>query len=242
MSLTVAVAAAAKFPRSYYWVAAENLESGEWEIFGDGFAETKELATELAESALIGSGRTFAFVARNAFDAKHVYRVARARKPKPKDVAHAPNNIEYVYYWSEGEISPGEFRALRVIKRTKRSVFIKVHHDWPGNEDNACVRVDREKLERDGSVWCRAAREHFYTAEAVETRKREWRANRNDRMSALGAPLGLSGDFTAADVRAAFNRAALVSHPDHGGSHEEFLALIEARDNALRYVGQPHRP
>lgn len=42
--------------------------------------------------------------------------------------------------------------------------------------------------------------------------------------------------ITQADVEAAYRKKALTTHPDQGGSTEEFVALTKARDDALREV------
>jgi hypothetical protein len=54
--------------------------------------------------------------------------------------------------------------------------------------------------------------------------------------SALAA-LGLSRGATEADVRRAYRKLALQTHPDRGGSAEAFRRATEARDAALRAVG-----
>ena len=45
--------------------------------------------------------------------------------------------------------------------------------------------------------------------------------------------LGLTGTPSRADIMAAFRRAALVCHPDYGGSAEAFRELVAARDALL---------
>jgi hypothetical protein len=71
----------------------------------------------------------------------------------------------------------------------------------------------------------------------MERVTREWATasaeHKASRFAKLGAPLGLDGEFTDADVRSAFNRLALKAHPDHGGTNEAFRNLIAARDAAL---------
>jgi len=51
--------------------------------------------------------------------------------------------------------------------------------------------------------------------------------------------LGLSGRFTAKEVRRAFQQASLKgAHPDHGGSQEKFLAVREAADLLLKGLSE----
>jgi hypothetical protein len=49
--------------------------------------------------------------------------------------------------------------------------------------------------------------------------------------------LGVPADFTHEDVIAAFRRAALRCHPDHGGTEAQFIKLVEARDRLLASLG-----
>ena len=53
---------------------------------------------------------------------------------------------------------------------------------------------------------------------------------------------GLPENFTAADITAAFRRAAKFCHPDHGGTAERFRALVEARDRLLASIGRSEPP
>jgi hypothetical protein len=49
--------------------------------------------------------------------------------------------------------------------------------------------------------------------------------------------LGVPEDYSRPEVLSAFRRAAKHSHPDHGGTAEEFRALVEARDRLLASIG-----
>ena len=50
-----------------------------------------------------------------------------------------------------------------------------------------------------------------------------------DAMALLGVP----SDYARADIAAAFSRKAKKTHPDRGGTDEQFRRLIEARDRLL---------
>jgi hypothetical protein len=49
--------------------------------------------------------------------------------------------------------------------------------------------------------------------------------------------LGVPADYTRDDVIAAFRRAALRCHPDHGGTEAQFIDLVQARDRLLAALG-----
>jgi hypothetical protein len=47
------------------------------------------------------------------------------------------------------------------------------------------------------------------------------------------ALLGVASDYARADIAAAFSREAKKTHPDLGGTDEQFRRLVEARDRLL---------
>ena len=49
--------------------------------------------------------------------------------------------------------------------------------------------------------------------------------------------LGVPADFTRDDIIAAFRRAAMKCHPDRGGTEQQFVKLVEARDRLLTSLG-----
>jgi len=50
--------------------------------------------------------------------------------------------------------------------------------------------------------------------------------------------LGVEANASVAEIRAAFRRQALITHPDQGGDPEAFRALGRARDEALLRRGR----
>jgi hypothetical protein len=90
--------------------------------------------------------------------------------------------------------------------------------------------------------WATPARDFFAAAwRADEEGARELR----DRLRGIVPPaeaapalavLGLGPGATEADVRRAYRRLALETHPDRGGSAEAFRRITAARDHALATV------
>jgi hypothetical protein len=62
----------------------------------------------------------------------------------------------------------------------------------------------------------------------------ERRVQFTDQAPACLTLLGLSLPGTMAEVKAAAGKRVKPFHPDHGGSHEEFLACQAASEAALR--------
>jgi hypothetical protein len=139
----------------------------------------------------------------------------------------------------------------RVIRKTRRKVFVDHQFEWDttpewdspsvprGRVDKEgweryygqrTIALDREKLEREGSVWSRQARAIFYTT-PIEDRQQSW------QVPACLQALGLGPKATPALVKAAYRRLAKTAHPDAGGTHEAFVALQEAYEQALALMG-----
>lgn len=57
----------------------------------------------------------------------------------------------------------------------------------------------------------------------------------------IWALLGVPSSATAADIKRAFRRKALETHPDRGGEAKAFQAVREAYDEALRRSARPKR-
>lgn len=53
--------------------------------------------------------------------------------------------------------------------------------------------------------------------------------------------LGVPRDATAADIKRAFRRRALETHPDRGGDAEAFQAVHRAYERALARAERPRR-
>jgi hypothetical protein len=123
--------------------------------------------------------------------------------------------------------------------------------------DNAYVRVryrgeparlDRDKLAHSWTLYRNVfftSTRSGYAARSFDEmwRQRYWRAGTApppamqmplaDAIKLLGVPT----DFTREDIITAFRRKALRCHPDHGGTEEQFIELVKARDRLLAALG-----
>ena len=76
---------------------------------------------------------------------------------------------------------------------------------------------------------------------------REPRSSSAERSLAIGAEetlsiwqvLGVSRDVTEAELKAAYRRRALETHPDHGGDEAAFRRVLHAYDEAKRRLRKP---
>jgi len=100
-------------------------------------------------------------------------------------------------------------------------------------------QLNRQVMERDGKQYHSRVHEYIY-AEKPPFGGDNWNwAGSNPMFS--GDPFGVLGlpfPCSRADVRRAYKRLALKTHPDLGGSNQAFIKLKEAHDSALRFAYQ----
>jgi hypothetical protein len=111
------------------------------------------------------------------------------------------------------------------------------------------ARLDREQLARSWTVY----RNVYFTSSrsgyAARSFDQMWQEKYNWRPGSAAPPamqmlladaiklLGVPADFTREDIIAAFRSKALRCHPDHGGTQEQFIELVKARDRLLAALG-----
>jgi hypothetical protein len=64
-------------------------------------------------------------------------------------------------------------------------------------------------------------------------RRAEKRASRRRKLDIWGM-LETSRTFSVDDINAAFRQEAVAAHPDVGGSNDQFVRLVAARDELFR--------
>jgi hypothetical protein len=158
------------------------------------------------------------------------------RRKKTKSTGRVYGPIYTHSYSDEGEWRE-YWTEQRVTRVTAKSVFLQ--------KDAGCVglmseiRLDREKLEREGRCHHRDSYHSYFTADgraAFEAERRKGSADAGDR-----ALLGLDdGELTARGIMGAFRRRVREIHSDLGGSGDgaAMTALIEARERLLAVVAR----
>lgn len=68
------------------------------------------------------------------------------------------------------------------------------------------------------------------------------RAPATEQPASAWSVLGLSAGASAADVRAAFHKRALATHPDHGGDPAEFRAVLRAFQRLTKHRTHSRKP
>jgi hypothetical protein len=141
-----------------------------------------------------------------------------------------PNEYLYPDWYSDYDCMPRSSRHL-VVKKTKKKVFVEVRNwshadeDWQRYYGRECVTLDRAELEREGCVWSGRRRQTYYTTPWEERHRR----SDPDCLKSLG----LRSGATKQEIKAAYRRLAKITHPDRGGSHEGFVALHRAYEQAM---------
>lgn len=155
--------------------------------------------------------------------------------------APALKEIEFLYRDIQDEITKRWYSVPhRVVRKTRKYVYVEQRRFDPErltgtwlDYDVPTFRLSRERLEREGydlvSVTADVDDPLFFTVPYQERAKL-----RGYLPTDCFSQLGLSPSCSISDVKAAYRRLAKSAHPDHGGSHEQFLALQAAYEEALR--------
>jgi hypothetical protein len=225
--------------RRWYWVVWPSrqamLRGHTSPHLAEGYAAIKAIAVEQALDAAGFDGEWVA-----AKYALQYHRAQRARE-RGEPGAGAPTAQEFLYRDVEdpasGEVSSAPYRVRR---RTKSYVFVEQEPYDPSrltgswaDHGTATFRLSREALERDGYAFVPVTVDTddplFFA-----TPYHERITHRGAASPACLATLGLSLPCTVAQVRAAYRERVRQAHPDQGGSHEAFIALQAAYEEALR--------
>lgn len=126
------------------------------------------------------------------------------------------------------DLAPDIWDAIKRGSRVKSDVVDVVSINSP------------EKFLREGKIYHSRYAEYFYVAKPLIDPEKEsnerwqtWKFNANPQpLSALG----LTPPCTKDQIKRAYKRLAKQKHPDGGGSHQAFLDLQKAYEEAMRLV------
>lgn len=156
--------------------------------------------------------------------------LAAKRRAAKKSSGSSSAALEFVY--ADGK----EHLKHRIVKRTKKRIYVercyysessKPSAHWTDYCEPTFV-LDREEFEREGCAPGRSWR-YYYYAKPLEPR-----ASDSPHLSTLG----LKEPFTEVEARAAYRRAAKSTHPDAGGSPDDFRKVRAAFDVAMAILGE----
>lgn len=138
------------------------------------------------------------------------------------------------------------FVPYTVVKKTAKRVTLRGDLDsfiafseatgYPSG-DKADIEIDRAKFEKEFKVYHSRLHEWFYK---IKPKIDPERPRLSDIIFGFSpdslAALGLRAGATKADIKRAYKRLARKAHPDGGGSHEAFMKLNQAYEQAMRFV------
>jgi hypothetical protein len=203
-----------------------------------GYAATAADAASAARAIIPGVANGRAYVG----EYYHRSLCVQRRAARPPGNGRKAVVQEFLYRHLTSEYDGRWYSAPHlVIKRTKKRVFVSrtsyrerdspfaVQDTSPLYDDRPkTYSLDRAKLEADGSVWCREARDDFFTLPHDEYQRsgQDWRPWEL-------ATLGLKAGASPEQIKSAYRRLARQHHPDCGGDPERFKELQRAYERAL---------
>jgi hypothetical protein len=229
----------------WYWVvwpSLEMLQSGEAsQHVADGYERTKAKAVDRALEAAGMHGEWVAAKYARQYH-RRLSRERRARGRAQGDGSTAtPAILEFLYRYVQ-DASTGRYLSIphRVVRKTERYVYVERQAYDPGqltgswlDHGGPTFRLSRTMLEQEGyaltPVMADVDDPLFFA-----TSYQDHVAEHPYRLLACFRLLNLSFPCTASEVKAAYRELVKRFHPDQGGSHDEFLVLREAYEQALR--------
>jgi hypothetical protein len=225
--------------KRWYWVVWPSLAliqaQGVSGHLAEGYEQTK---TAAVDQALVRAGLHGEWVA--AKFAKQYHR-QRRRPDQASDASPAvPTLLEFLYRDRHDPVTEDWYSMPhRVVKKTKKYVYVdrqpydteRLSGSWL-DDDASTFRLSRAMLEQEGYAFTPVNDLDdplFFT-----TPYSERLLQATDQAPACFRQLNLSFPCTLAEVKAAYRKLAKQAHPDQGGSHEQFLALQTAYEQALR--------
>lgn len=229
----------------WYWVvwpSLDMLQSGvSVQHLADGYERTK---AEAVDRALEVAGMDGEWVAAKYAKAYHRQASRERRTGGAQGYENGPTampgKLEFVYHDIQDKRTKN-WRSVphRVVRKTRKYVYINQSPYDPDSltgtwldHDAPTFRLNRDMLEREGYAFVPVTADIddplFFTIPYQERV-----AQYAHGSFACLDRLGLSFPCSIAEVKAAYRELAKRAHPDHGGSHDEFLALQAAYEQAL---------
>ena len=231
----------------WYWVVWPSLEELQASneprsLVAEGYEKTK---AEAVEKALDAAGMYAKWIAGKYARAYH--QKVKAGTTRPGVVPRAgelPDRLvmrEFLYRDVYDPVAKQRISVpYRVVRRTEKYVYVEQTPysagdqagDWP-DADQLTYRLDRQALERNGYAYIPATA-HLPDQEEPVFFSEERVHSMGDQLPACLKILHLAWPCTVTEVQEAYRRLVKTTHPDGGGSHDQFLELQAAYEQALR--------
>jgi hypothetical protein len=216
----------------WYWVVWPSLETVQSVQSGAHIAEGYERAkAEAVDRVLEVAGMHGEWIAAKYAKAYHRNHSQKTQSPE----------VPEFLYRDVRDRTTGEYHSVphRVAKRTRKCVYVEQRSYEPEHlagswqdRDAPTFRLDRAMLEQKGYGFVPVTADvddPLFFAVPYQERVVQY----GGLSPACFSLLALSFPCTVAEVKAAYRDLAKRAHPDQGGSHDRFLKLQAAYEQAL---------
>ena len=231
----------------WYWVvwpSLQELQTSEIPLshVAEGYEKTK---AEAVEKALEVAGMYAEWIGAKYAKSYHQNTKARVtRKEYGSPIGESLDSLvmhEFLYR-DIFDAATQQWDAVphRVVRRTTKYVYVEQHPysdnsltgSWLEGE-LPTYRLDRQALEENGYAFIPATADLADKEEPIffNHERRKWTG---DQVPACLKVLQLSWPCTVTEVHEAYRKLVKNAHPDGGGSHDKFLELQAAYEQALR--------
>jgi len=231
----------------WYWVVWPSLDEVQASIkpllhIAEGYEKTK---AEAVEKALEAAGRFATWISAKYAKAYHRTTMAgtstKGDQPERKGSPDLPLFHEFLYrdvYDSTNK----QWKSVphRVVRRTNKYVFVEQYpyspDDFSGSwldSERSTYRLDRQALEQNGYAFIPASADLADQEEPLFFNY-ERKMRQGNQLPKCLEVLRLSWPCTLREVQEAYRSLVKSAHPDGGGSHDKFLELQTAYEQALR--------
>ncbi len=234
----------------WYWVVWPSLR--ELQVarkplshIAEGYEKTKAEAVEKALGVAGIYGEWIAAKYAKAYH--HNSKAGTTQKGPSHDSTQSPNTVdmhEFLYrdVW-DPETQQWHSMPHRVVQRTSKYIYVEqqpasfssLTGNWQDG-DRPTYRLDRRALEQYGYAFVPASTPLADKEEPLFFNY-DRRQQQEDQVPTCLRMLNLSWPCTMTDVQEAYRRLVKDAHPDAGGSHDKFLELQAAYEQALRMCG-----
>jgi hypothetical protein len=241
--------------KHWYWVVWPSLEELQTSrkpllTLDEGYEHSK--AEAVAHAITVAGENAEWIAAKYAKSYRRSKTVKRQNKDKQENTEspNSPVSLEFLYR-DIRDTEGGNWRSFphRVVSKTQNYVYVEQHPFSPGDltgswldRSRPTYRLDRQMLENQGYAFIPVTAYLADTEQPIflsTPHHTIWYGRQIPRCLKV---LNLSWPCTIADVRKAYRGLVKQAHPDGGGSHEKFLELQEAYEQAVQMCGKGFSP
>jgi DnaJ domain len=220
----------------WFWVVTEDWVS---DPIAHGIARTPEEAQKEAELRCGPVSQT------SATHAKGFWRRQRA-EARQQAVANSddaqPLEFAYLCYWDYSDYDSSEYEVIephRIVKITKKRLYVEDDEydsrpssgEW-WDYDRSTFVLDRLEFETTGKA-NRTGRWRWHSTYYADPALFHIERGKLARPACF-EELNLSADATVAQIKAAYRRLSRATHPDAGGTNDDFVKLVQSYEEALK--------